>query len=211
MKKLATPIIILCVVVAGVFVLRSCKFTDKYKQMKLQYEEYRAIAKADNDIQRETIREANKIILDKTAEIRELENTVKQKDRQVRVLSNQLDELKDAEPSQPELENEPLVINLRLQIARLTEMFNLSQNVIAEKDKIILAWEVKYNALERVSEAWRNQYENEAKLRGLAEGLVANLEGQVRRANFKSKVLTVAVVAVGAYAGYRLVKAVSKD
>ena len=61
--------------------------------------------------------------------------------------------LQDAEPVQPELEREPLVINLRAQIASLTLAFDLSQKVVAEKDVQLQAWPEKFNALQAIADA----------------------------------------------------------
>jgi hypothetical protein len=83
----------------------------------------------------------------------------------------ELSRLREAEPAQPELEREPLVINLRAQIATLTRAFSLSQAVVAEREGQIVAWSAKYSAQAQISAEWRGAYEREHTLRVQAEDL----------------------------------------
>jgi len=121
-------------------------------------------------------------------------------------LSARLAELISSEPSQPELETQPLVINLRGQIKTLTDMFSLADKEIAVRDGIIRAWESKYNTQVDITEVWKRQYESEHNLRLMAEGLVKNLEGRVRIGTLRGRALTIVGAVVVGYVGYRLIK-----
>jgi len=209
-KHILAIIAIVCAVAAVVFCFRSCVVTEKYRKQKLAYTELRAITNADHRIQLDIIAEREKVITLQNEEITKYVGQVKVKDAKIKALSAQLDELQNVEPSQPELENEPLVINLRGQVARLTEMFTLSQGVVADKDKIILAWEVKYNAQVDISLAWKKSYDEEHALRLSCESLNKALESRVGLFRLKGKVLTVATAITAGYIGYRLIKDAAK-
>ena len=137
MKKL-TPAVIVALIAASLFLLtRNCGLSDKYKLSWHDYEELKKITEADKQLSLAHIEQlnnaiglANKVIVQKEAEIT-------QKAEQIKVLSRDLADLIANEPSQPELESQPLVVSLRGQISRLTEMFSLAQKTIADKDDII--------------------------------------------------------------------------
>jgi hypothetical protein len=85
-------------------------------------------------------------------------------------------------------------------------MFSLSQSSCAVKDKIIEQWKGKFDAQAVISDQWRRSYDQEHKLRLLAEGLVTNLEHQISVKGFWGKVGGFAVGAgIGLLAG-RLLK-----
>ena len=201
-----TIIAIVCAVAAIVFFFRSCRSDSMYRAMKQQYEGYRAIAEADHKMSMDRIEELTKEIGDRDKEIGQLERTILQKSATIRELSTRLDELQNAEPSQPELEKEPLVINLRAQIAKLTEMFALSQGVVEEQRKVIVEWEGKFVAQEKISAEWKQAYEREHALRLSCEGLNKQLEKSYRISLLKGKVVTVAAVAIGGGLIYSLLK-----
>jgi len=70
---------------------------------------------------------------DKAVVVKEREDLkVKLKDS-----NDKLAELENAEPSQPELENEPLVINLRMRLKEQDRRYSLALEDIAKADKII--------------------------------------------------------------------------
>jgi len=208
MKK--TPIIIaVCIIVAGFFLARSCSLGAKYEAMKDQYEAYRLIAKADNEMKMRAIEEANRVILARDAEIRRFLAEVAENDKVLSETQQSLHNLQQLEPTIQD--KDELILNLRGQIFKLTEMFTLSQNTVASQRAIISNWEEKYNAQVKISEAWKAQYENELHLRVAAEGLITTLEGKVKVARLKGRAWTIVAIAAGGYVGYRLIeRAVSK-
>lgn len=205
-KHLPTIIAGIVVLAAVVLGVRSCKLSREYRELKLEYAGYKAIAEADHQIQMATIAKKTEEISGLTKEISRMTNEAATLHAENVRLSNRLDELIAAEPSQPELETQPLVINLRGQIKTLTEMFSLANKEIAVRDDIIRAWESKYNAQVDIAEAWNRQYESEHSLRLLAEGLVKNLEGRVRVGALRGRALTIVGAVVVGYVGYRLIK-----
>lgn len=198
MKFKTIAIIALCVV-ASVFIFKSCRSDAKLKKAKAEYAEAKAVAEADNEASIHRIDELTNNISHMTNEISQLREDVKVKDSRIVALSTRLDELQNAEPVQPELESEPLVINLRGQIAQLTEMFTISEQAGKLKDKEIELWAEKYAAQTAISAEWKKSYDNEHQLRLMSEGIVSGLESRVRGAKFLNKVAVVAVAGAVAY------------
>lgn len=198
MKLKAIAIIAACVV-ASVFIYKSCVSDPALKKAKAEYAEAKAVAEAEQSISLGHIKELTQIVSHMTNEIAELKVEVSVKDNEISTLSTRLDELQDAEPVQPELESEPLVINLRGQIAQLTEMFTLSEQAGKLKDKEIELWAGKYNAQSAISEEYKSMYDREHQLRLMSEGIVSGLESRVRGAKLLNKVAVVAVAGAVAY------------
>ena len=205
MKKYLPIIAGVFALVAIVSFLRSCGLSEKYREQKLAYTELRAVTDADHAVQLLFIAERDKIITTQNEKIEGFVGQVTTYQRQLSVLHSQLEELQNTEPpTTPEIESLPIVINLRGQVSRLTEMFTLANSIIAEKDKIIKAWEVKFAAQVDISESWKKQYEDEHTLRLACEGMNKTLESKVRTIAFRGKIWTAAALVAGGYAGYRL-------
>jgi len=205
MKKYLPIIAGVFALVAIVSFLRSCGLSEKYREQKLAYTELRAVTDADHAVQLLFIAERDKIITTQNEKIEGFVGQVTTYQRQLSVLHSQLEELQNTEPpTTPEIESLPIVINLRGQVSRLTEMFTLANSIIAEKDKIIKAWEVKFAAQVDISESWKKQYEDEHALRLACEGMNKTLESKVRTIAFRGKIWTAAALVAGGYAGYRL-------
>jgi serine phosphatase RsbU (regulator of sigma subunit) len=190
------------------YVARGCRLREDYRELKDQYETYRSIAKADNEMKMKTIAEANRVILAKDAEISRLSGEVVLNQDALHETQEDLRVLQALEPTIKD--KDELITNLRGQVSRLTEMFNLSQNTVSNQLDIIKAWELKYNAQVEVSESWKSMYESEVTLRKLAEGLVSNLEVDVRKYRAMGRVKTVMVVALGGYLAYSIGKDIIK-
>ena len=205
MKKYLPIIAGVFALVAIVSFLRSCGLSEKYQKQKLAYTELRAVTDADHAVQLLFIAERDKIITTQNEKIEGFVGQVTTYQRQLSVLHSQLEELQNEEPpTTPEIESLPIVINLRGQVSRLTEMFTLANSIIAEKDKIIQAWEVKFAAQVDISNSWKKQYEDEHTLRLACEGMNKTLESKVRTIAFRGKIWTAAALVAGGYAGYRL-------
>jgi hypothetical protein len=205
MKKYLPIIAGVFALVAIVSFLRSCGLSEKYREQKLAYTELRAVTDADHAVQLLFIAERDKLIAQKDAEIVQYTERITTYQRQLSVLHTQLNELQNTEPpTTPEVESLPIVINLRGQVARLTEMFSVSQRIVSEENEIIKAWEVKFAAQVDISESWKKQYEDEHALRLACEGMNKTLENKVKTTRFRGKIWTAAALVAGGYAGYRL-------
>ena len=194
-KDIITAALIVALIVSIVLVARSCGLDARYKRLKAEYAEAVRVAEADNAIQQEAIRKAeaqikaqDEIILDHTA-------SVALKNAEIAELRRQLTTIVDEEPIQPELEGEPLVINLRKQIKWTTDMLVLTQGVVEDQKKQLAAWELKYDAQVEISESWKRQYENERALRVQAEDMFKVAEHRVGLNK------TITTVALGLAAG----------
>jgi hypothetical protein len=131
----------------------SCRADRKYRDAKADAAEAARIDAAD-DARRDVLEREKDAIITRQDEII-AESVVKsaQYVLEMSAYEAELSRLREAEPVQPELEREPLVINLRAQIATLTIAFDLSQKAVAEKDVQLLAWPVKFNALQAIADA----------------------------------------------------------
>ena len=205
-KTLVTAAIVVAFAVSTLFVARSCRIGGKYAAMKQQYAGYRLIAEADHAMSLSRVAELNKSIGQMDESIVKLKTEVSSKTRQLAVVSTRLDELQRAEPIQPELEKEPLVVNLRGQVKTLTEMYSLSQQTITLQTREIDAWWGKYRAQESISKEWEANYNREHALRLSCKSMNKQLEKQYRVARLKGRVATVACAAALGVVGYQLLK-----
>ena len=171
-KTIITLAVIACLVISMLFVARSCKLDSKYREMKLQYEGYRAIARADHELMIKRIALLSGEIVMRDKAIAGLEEIILVKNQRIAEGSARLAELQNAEPVAPELESHPLVINLRGQVSKLTKMFTLSQDVVTTQKQELEEWPKKFNAQVTISETWRQRYENEHALRLGCENLL---------------------------------------
>lgn len=206
--KLKHILIITAIVAALVVGLWSCQQTAKYKALKAEYTEFRKIVEADNVFSNEKIAQLTAGIMVSNENTKKLEGELSSKSLQLAVVSKRLDELQHAEPVQPELEKEPLVINLRGQISKLTKMFNLSQASVATQQKIIDELNGKYVVQVGISNEYKSQYEGEHKLRLKAEGVISAGEKRgviVNLFGLKLDIIKDVIVPSGTFAlGYAL-------
>jgi len=196
-KTILTAIVVIALVVFGVSTLRSCKLDKKYRDLKAAYETDRNIAEADKELSVAHIEELNNAIGQMTNEVVRLSEEVLSKRKRISELSNQLDELISNEPVQPELESQPLVISLRKQVSKLTEMYSLSQETITLQTEEIAVLGGKFDAQVLISSEWQSMYDKEHALRVNCEGLLKVSERRV-----SSPWKTVRTVAYGVAAGF---------
>ena len=207
MKKLLTPAVTAALVVASLFLLtRNCGLTTAYKDMRNSYNELKLITDADKELSLAHIEQLNNTVSLADETIVQLQGVIRAKSAQVSGLSRELADLRAAEPSQPELESQPLVISLRKQVSKLAEMFTLSQQTITLQTEEINAMWGKCNALESIVTEWKGQYEREHALRLSSEGLVKSLEKRVKAQGLLGKVKTVAIVTVAGGLAYSILK-----
>jgi len=123
-------------------------------------------------------------------------------ERRLLVLLAQVEELQAEEPIQPELENEPLVVNLRLQIERMSLVIERQEKIIQGNDEIIFNLNQTYRSQLIISEDYKKLYENEQELHALAMTRLDVAQSRIRGLRFGSTIkngIIVAVIGAGAY------------
>lgn len=185
MKKLLPYVALALAVVALFFALRSCGGPDeRYWIAKATYDQRVKDAAAQHVTDMGTIDTQKGTIAEKNAAIAEKDAKVTQYVDKVSTLTAELRALQNAEPVQPELESQPLVINLRAQVGNLTRMASISINIIAEKDAIIADWTAKFDAQVTISETYKTAYDREHGLRLTSDALRLDLEKQLYGGKF---------------------------
>jgi uncharacterized coiled-coil protein SlyX len=188
------------VAILAFFVVKSCGGPDeKYWIKKALYDQAVKDAAAQHVTDMGTIVTQEGTIAAKDAAIAERDKSIGVKNAQVNALKATLHDLQAAEPSQPELETQPLVINLRAQIGNLTRMVSIGAEVIENKDGIIADWSAKFDAQVTISETWKRAYETEHRLRLLSEDLNKSLEHQGKVSRLYGKVSMAALAGAGVY------------
>jgi hypothetical protein len=158
---------------------RSCAVDARIRKAKLAYQELRAITEADKQLSDNRIGQLTKSIVDKDRQILNIEKEITQKDEQLTVVNQRLRDLQAAEPpTTPEIEALPIVVNLRGQVAKLTGMFNLSQNVVVAQSQEIVELKGKVGLLELVAAEWKGAYNREYALRLSSEKLLTIAENR---------------------------------
>jgi hypothetical protein len=85
---------------------------------------------------------------------------------EITTLSARVEELQNAEPpTTPDIEAMPIVINLRGQVAALTQAFDLSQKEVTLQKQISAELWGKVSNLEKIADEWRGMYDREHALR----------------------------------------------
>jgi small-conductance mechanosensitive channel len=204
MKTASRVALVVLAAAAVVLFLRTCGADKKLAQAEAKYEAYRAIAQADHEIKMRTIEAANAKILEQDRKISALEGDVVKADEQLLSVNESLNKLQEIEPTIKD--KDALITNLRGQVSRLTEMFNLSQNIVETQREIIADWKLKCEAQVEISEAWKAQYEGEHGLRVQAEGLFKIAEQRLRVNKRWAKVATVAAGVAAGVVAFELIK-----
>lgn len=202
-KTLTTVAMVAALLVSSIFFLRSCAADGRLQEMKLQYETYRAINTAAHEMMSTRLDKLNSEVAAKDQIIGQLEQKIDTYVKKTALLTAELEELQNAEPVQPELESEPLVINLRAQVGKLTDMFSLATNTITLQNEKIDVLKGKVKLWEEVAGEWKGAFERERELRLQAEGLFKACERSQRMNKFWR---TTSLVATGAVAGLLLLK-----
>jgi hypothetical protein len=199
MKRLIAPFLVGLLAGALIVSLVHCPDSAALAKVKADYAEFKAIAEAADALKQAALLKAEETITQKDAEIAERDKSIVAKNAQVAALKATLHDLQAAEPVQPELEKEPLVINLRAQIGNLSQALSISAEVIALKDGQLAAWSAKFDAQVMISETWRTRYENERTLRGACESMFKTAEHQIKSNKFwRTTAIVAGAVAVGA-------------
>lgn len=189
-------IVVILIVACICFFLAVWDSTSKIRKLQAEYDSLKSQSEQIQHEQQAIIDHANDTIAIKDGEIDSLNTVIQAKETENAHLSNQLDELQNTEPSYPDMEAHPLVINLRGQIKTLTSMYSLAREEINKKDMVIESWTVKYNLQVQISKAWETKYNTEHALRVSSEELAKAIKSSKSSLTKTITYVAVAVVAV---------------
>jgi len=181
----------------GVAVCDGLKIRDKASVAAGQYQGALAVAKANEAVltlqiakMNEVVGQQNAIIAEKNEAIGHMTNAIGQKDKELDKIRGTWSTLSaECQAKLHELDT------------AWAQKFSLSEAIIAEKDKIISAWAVKYDAQVTISESWKQKYENELHLRTLAENGWNTVNKKLKKQAIASNVKTGIIIAAIGYVG----------
>ena len=195
-------------VIIAILFLRSCSLYDQNSVLKGQYRELKKITDADHVLLTAKIASQYKIIRDKTKEIADL-------------LANA------GKPTEAEKEKDVVIVAKEKEIARLKALGDykaaLEQSQAENKawsEKFTLAeerhkkglfdlnakWTAKFDAQVVISNDWKNDRDNENRLRLLAEKRIGKLESSLRWSKFWKTGTTALAIVGGGYVAYDLIR-----
>ena len=168
--KVKWVLIIPVLVVLTIFFLvnRSCTGDSEAQYWKGQYDILKAVTDIERDISLEDIECEKEAKLAAQKEIELLLVARVRDEQRYKLLEAQRQKLIIEEPVQPELETEPLVINLREQIKKMSLIVYEQEKIIQGNDKIIFNLTIKYQAQLKISDDYKLLYDGEKELHALA-------------------------------------------
>ena len=196
------------VLIVTILFLRSCFLYDQNSLIKGRYKELQKITDADHSTLTKEIASQYKIIKDKTKEIADLLASA-------------------GKPTEAEKEKDAVIVAKEKEIARLKALGDykaaLEQSQAENKawsEKFTLAeerhkkdlfdlnakGEAKFDAQVVISNDWKNDRDNENRLRLLAEKRIGKLEGSLRWNKFWKTGTTLLAVVGGGYIVYGLIR-----
>lgn len=205
-RKWAWLILAFCVVGLLALIYQSCTVDATAEYYKGKYAAEMELRAAENDIHSARIEELLIVIEARDTEIESLIETRIENERERIVLLARIERLQAEEPVQPELETEPLVINLRAQILELTLVVDTQEQIIQGSNKIIFNLTEKYNAQVGISDSYRAMYENEKELHRLAIDRLKIADRRIASLRFTGNAKNVLVVVAGGAIAYLLLK-----
>ena len=205
-RKWAWLIVAFCVVGFLALMYDSCNSNSEVAFYKGKYEAEMELRSAENNINLVEIERLNNIIVVKDNEIESLIETRVGRERERRELLAQVERLQAREPVQPELESEPLVINLRAQVRQLTLTVDTQEQIIHGNDKIIFSMTQKYQAQLKISDHYKGMYENEKELHRLAILRLKISDKRIKSLRLTGNVKNALVVIAGGTIAYLFLK-----
>lgn len=116
---------------------------------------------------------------------------------QLAATNAELAQLQAQEPSYPELESHPLVINLRLQLAAHDKRFSLAIDDIRKANEEIANYKTEIKGLEQAYQGALQMYANEHRLTTYADIKIAKLAKQNKTLKTVTTVEGVVIVVLG--------------
>lgn len=204
-KTVWTIIGIGALLLAAVFLYRSCDLYDELSVVRGQYEEAKRQAAADTALAEQMVKDAGEVIALQSEKISDLEGKVAATHGIITDKDKTLAALQDAYNNSV-LTDAEKIANLEAQVQAWSQKFSLAESIINEQTLIIRAWEVKFNEQVKISDAWKLRYENEARLHSLCLAQNGLLEKKVSVSLFKSKIATTLVAVAGGYIVYDMIR-----
>jgi len=177
-------ILALVLLTVAILVNRACTSDAESQYWKGMYDSEKELSDIKSDILLADIDKLNGVIESAQKAIELLTITRVEQERRINLLEFERQDLVESEPSQPELESEPLVINLRAQIAKMSLVIYEQEQIIRGNDEIIFNLVEKYEAQLIISEDYKKLYENEQRLHFLAVKRLSVTENRVRGLRF---------------------------
>ncbi len=201
--------------IAGIAVLtslilgaRSCHYKGRVAALEAQRIEAEHIAAANAEIHGKLIAGLNaeiqrQDILIKASQkaVADLNANLGAQDTQIAALNQSLAN------AQSDAERVPI---LTAQVKAWSDKFTLAQGIIAEQEKQLAAWGVKYADAIKIGESWKAQYEGQSRLYEIAKSEISALKGQLRTAGITGKIKTGLVLTAAGVVAYTLIKGAAK-
>ena len=197
--------LIIALILIGVY--RGCMIStlrDSYNQLKGQYD---ALKKASDA----AMTEALAYIKKQDARIVEQTKLIEAKDIEIaaryRAIAGLQSSITLLEAEYVILtDKDAMIRNLLLQIGVYKEKCLALESVIADKDTQLSSWKLAFEAQVGISETWKKQYEGEYALRLVADQALSVQEKRLKSLNFGSQFKTVAIIAIGGFFAYDLIR-----
>jgi uncharacterized coiled-coil DUF342 family protein len=207
MKRAIPWVIAIGLLVLALAAVDSCR--NALKDLKEMRDKYNAQAKETDELKATHDAERAAYLAEIAArEEREtaLEEKVAAQVAEIKVQKATIAALQAAEPVQPELEAEPLVINLRAQIREFSLALKKAEKAIEDQAKEIADLKLDKEALKKWGESWKADWEKEHALRLNAEANWHSVEKKYKRAQWGFSLKQLGWDAVFFGAGYFLGK-----
>jgi hypothetical protein len=207
MKKYSLIIYAFLIILAIGLLGRACSMNGKYQKLKLEYAGYKGIAQANHEMLTNTIIQKTKENEELTKQIQDILDNAGQptpeeiaKDKEIARLHKKLTEYETAGDLAGAL------TMAKDEIKQWSEKFSLAEDRHkSDLFNLNATWQKKFDNQVVISDAWKKQYEDEHKLRLMAEKMNGVLEKQVGRIRFGSNLKTILIGATVAYVGYKLI------
>jgi len=203
--KLATAVgglaLILVVVLAG---LRACKLTDRLSVLEGQHQALTATASALGKANVKLEAEVKRINVEKVAIIADRDKTIAAKQGQVVTGNKKLSDL-EAEYATLGQDKDAKILNLQAQVETLKGNITFKDSIIADKDAIIAAWTVKFNAQVKLTDSWKARYEAEARLHEISRQELGIMARKLSAARFTGTLKSGLCITLAGIIGYRLI------
>lgn len=194
--KYLVVIIVLCVGILFLF-MDKCGSSRKVDELKGQYEEANRIAKVERLIKEEIIKEQKEKIGVLDASIVVLNTTIKDKDKDLAKIEDELGELKRDFVSLKECQ---------AQYDKLVKGFNLCKSINADKKSVIFSLNEKYNAQLKISDSYKIMYETLIQEKRILQSIVKAQDGQIKKLKLFSNAKTGIVVLLIIATAYGVLK-----
>jgi len=201
--------LIIALILIGVY--RGCMLStlrDQYNQLKGQYD---ALKKASDAAMTEAlvyikkqddrIAEQTKLIEAKDIEIAARYRAIASLQSSITILEAEYATLTD---------KDAMIVNLKSQVNIYKDKCLTFEGIIKDKDDQLAAWAFKFDALFKIREQWEKLYNDEHALRLIADQALSIQEKRLKSLSFGSNFKTIAIIAIGGFFAYDLIRGKGK-